>query len=137
MIQARYVYQNHLYGEWVPAEIECLMVPNPEFAHTLLGVEFKDDKNDAPPQPNSRKRSKAKNLKGRRYNTYIPNGANNGLCLLRYPGSLHPQCPDCPEETGLTAVPWYEWLGVAALVLVWGVGVILFIVSVIHAIFYE
>ena len=55
MIMARFVYAGSLYGEWTQAEqFDPMMVPNPEFAHALLGVQFKNTENELLPATGKR-----------------------------------------------------------------------------------
>lgn len=46
---ARFVYRGDLYGEWTPARPDDpMMVPNPEYAGELIGVQFKEGANEVP-----------------------------------------------------------------------------------------
>jgi hypothetical protein len=50
MIMARFVYKNHVYGQWTVADpSNPVMVPNPSHASKLLGVEFKETDNEVKP----------------------------------------------------------------------------------------
>jgi hypothetical protein len=52
MIQARFVYTDYLIGEWtIVRPGGPMMVPNPRYAHRLLGVEFKTVEGEIPPKP--------------------------------------------------------------------------------------
>jgi hypothetical protein len=48
VIQARFVYNACIYGRWTPVNPSGpMMVPNPDYADALLGVEFKETANEA------------------------------------------------------------------------------------------
>lgn len=62
----RFVYQKCLYGRWTEVSPNGpMLVPNPEYAPALLGVEFKESSNEPLP----------KRPRGRAYKlATIPNG---------------------------------------------------------------
>lgn len=70
MIRARFIYTDCLYGEWTTAlPGGPMMVPNPKYAHRLMGVEFETWQSEGPPPPKPRPHS------GRAYRTgVIANG---------------------------------------------------------------
>ena len=51
VILARFVYKNCVLGEWTQVNPlrGPMMVPNPEYADRLLGVEFIESQQEAPP----------------------------------------------------------------------------------------
>lgn len=55
MLQARFMYENNLVGEWVDVKSETMLYVNPEFKHTIIGVQFRET-NDLP-QPIPKKKN--------------------------------------------------------------------------------
>lgn len=53
MIQARYMYENSLVGEWVDVTTESILYINQEYKHTLVGVQFRET-NDLPQRRNKK-----------------------------------------------------------------------------------
>jgi hypothetical protein len=71
VILARFVYTNYLLGEWTPINPHApMMVPNPEYAGRLIGVEFMESQNETPVNP--------KRHPGRAYRTGT---VANGDCI--------------------------------------------------------
>jgi hypothetical protein len=48
MILARFVYTDHILGEWTEIrQHQPMMVPNPEYASRLIGVEFMESQTES------------------------------------------------------------------------------------------
>lgn len=48
MILARFVYTNHILGEWTQVHPhQPMMVPNPKYAGRLIGVEFMESQTES------------------------------------------------------------------------------------------
>lgn len=75
MIQVRFVYQNHLIGEWADAADGVYLYPNPDHRGEITAVQVREN-GEPPPAPHgSHARSRDKARQGWRSRpSAVPNG---------------------------------------------------------------
>lgn len=74
MIQVRYLYKNHLIGEWADAVDGTYLYPNPEYRADIIAVQVREDENSPLPARGAARRSKAKSHDARKLQAIVPNG---------------------------------------------------------------
>jgi hypothetical protein len=67
LIQVRFIYENHLIGEWADVADGLYLYPNPGHRGEIVAVQVRDDGNSPPPAHGAVQRSREKTREGWKY----------------------------------------------------------------------